>query len=401
MHGCAVPRARVLVVVGTRPEAIKLAPVIEALDAGGVFRRILVATSQHREMLRQALKPFSLQPDVDLDVMMEAQTPTRVAGSVMQRFEPLIAEHKPTWVVVQGDTTTALAAAMSGFLAGVPVAHVEAGLRSGRLDSPFPEEFNRRAIALASTLHFAPTKGAAASLLREGVPAGAVRVVGNTVVDAVLRIRGPQVVATAEDPPLVLVTLHRRESFGEPLRSVLSAIRTLVQENPGGIRVVYPVHPNPNVDSSAREILADTPGIELVSPMDYPAFLELFAKARFVMSDSGGVQEEAPTLRVPVLILRDVTERPEVVESGWGRLVGTDGSRVLSEARRLLHDDDVIAAMKTGPNPFGSGDSGHRIAESLAAELHQTPINRIGSIGSAKGMEWRSSIQQASPRDER
>lgn len=359
----------VFVVVGTRPEAIKLAPVVEALRSDGRMRPVLVATSQHREMLRQALRPFELEPDVDLDIMSAGQTPTRVATEVLRRFEPLLAERRPAWVVVQGDTTTTFAAAVAAFYAGVPVAHVEAGLRTGRLDSPFPEEFNRRAASVATTLHLAPTGRAAANLRAEGIREEAILVVGNTAVDAVLRIRRDRPAAAPAGPPLVLVTLHRRESFGEPIARVLGALRQLAQENAGRLRLVYPVHPNPNVDRPAREALAGVPGVELCPPMDYPDFLDLFAQARFVLSDSGGVQEEGPTLGVPVLVLRDTTERPEVLESGWGKLVGTDADLILAEARRLLHDDAALAAMKAGPNPFGDGHSGTAIARALAERL--------------------------------
>ncbi|HPS80139.1 MAG TPA: UDP-N-acetylglucosamine 2-epimerase (non-hydrolyzing) [Thermoanaerobaculaceae bacterium] len=357
------------VVVGTRPEAIKLAPVVEALLSEGRIRPVLVATSQHREMLRQALRPFDLLPDVDLDIMSAGQTPTRVATEVLRRFEPLLADRRPAWVVVQGDTTTTFAAAVAAFYAEIPVAHVEAGLRTGRLDSPFPEEFNRRAASVATALHLAPTPGAAANLRAEGIKDDAIVVVGNTAVDAVLRIRRGRPARVQAEPPLVLVTLHRRESFGEPIARVLDALRQLAMENAGRLRLVYPVHPNPNVDQPARQALAGVPGVELLPPLDYPDFLDLFAEARFVLSDSGGVQEEGPTLGVPVLILRDTTERPEVLESGWGKLVGTDGGLILAEARRLLHDDAALAAMKAGPNPFGDGHSGPAIARALADRL--------------------------------
>ncbi len=281
-------------------------------------------------------------------------------------MERLLAGRRPAWTVVQGDTTTAFAAAWASFHAGVPVAHVEAGLRSGRMDAPFPEEFNRRALAVAASLHFAPTPRAAANLRSEGVDPESVLVVGNTVVDAVLSIRGAIPPERGDGPALVVLTLHRRESFGEPLRRLLGAVRTLVEERAGRLRVVYTVHPNPEVDGPAREILAGVAGVELVPPLDYPRFLDLFASARFVLTDSGGVQEEAPSLGVPVLVLRDVTERPELLESGWGRLVGTDPERLLAESRRLLDDDAELRSMTSGPNPFGDGRAAARIAAALA-----------------------------------
>ena len=359
-------RAAVLVVAGTRPEAIKVAPIVEALRDSATLRPVLLATSQHREMLRQALAPFGLEPDRDLEVMTAGQSPTMVASRVLDRIEPVLAEAAPSFVVVQGDTTTALAAAWAAFYAGIPVAHVEAGLRSGRIDSPFPEEFNRRGVSVAASPHFAPTEGARTNLLSEGVAADRVFVVGNTIVDAVGRILAGRPRRTP-DPSraTVLVTLHRRESFGPPLERALAAIRTLAIERGDTLRLVYPVHPNPNVSGPARRLLEGLPNVELLPPLDYPEFLERFAAARFALSDSGGVQEEAPTLRVPVLIARETTERPEVLDSGWGVLVGTDPDRILDESRRLLDDEKAYLARCAGPNPFGDGQAARRIVEAL------------------------------------
>lgn len=362
-------RPNALIVVGTRPEAIKLAPVVEALREAGVIRPVLVATSQHLQMLRQALAPFDLEPEIDLDVMSDDQTPTRVAFEILRRLEPILVTARPAWTVVQGDTTSALAAAVASFYARVPVAHVEAGLRTGRLDAPFPEEFNRKAIAVATALHFAPTKGAAANLEAEGVRRDSIMVVGNTVVDAVQRILASSPTATSLDVPLVLVTLHRRESFGKPIEQVLGAVRTLALERPGRVRFVYPVHPNPNVAGPAHGMLDGVPGVELCEPMDYPDLLRTFSAARFALSDSGGIQEEAPSVGVPVLVLRETTERPEVVEAGWARLVGTDPDRILNESRRLLDDDGARLGMTSGPNPFGDGTAGRAIALALAERL--------------------------------
>jgi len=356
-----------LVVMGTRPEAIKLAPVVAALRREGQLRPYVVATSQHRQLLDQALEPFALEPDVDLDLMVEDQSPTRIASEVLSGLEPILRDQAPLWTVVQGDTTTALAAALASFHAGVPVAHVEAGLRTGRMDSPFPEELNRRAISLMAGAHFAPTQWAVDNLLREGVESGRIHLVGNTVVDAVRWIHDRTAIPTGDaGPPLVLVTLHRRESFGEPLERALNAIRRLVEERAGRIRVLYPVHPNPHVHGPAHRVLGGLPGVELVAPMGYPEFLAAMAAARFVLTDSGGVQEEAPSLGVPVLVLRDVTERPELVESGWGRVIGTAEEPILEQSRLLLDSDREREAMRQGPNPFGDGRSGERIARVLA-----------------------------------
>jgi UDP-N-acetylglucosamine 2-epimerase (non-hydrolysing) len=391
-HNCDVTAARrqqVLIVAGTRPEAIKLAPVHAALAAAGVFEPVLVASSQHRELLLQALAPFGLVPDIDLDVMSRRQSPARVAALVMRRLEPHLARLRPAWTVVQGDTATAFAAAVASFYAGVPVAHVEAGLRTGDLAAPFPEEFHRRAIAIATALHLAPTPRAALNLRAEGVAADRVHVVGNTVVDAVRQILGrpgptsggagalagasegarAPVETAAEQRgsvPLVLVTMHRRESFGGGVRRVAAALRRLADERAGRVRIVYPVHPNPAVDRVMRAELAGVAGIELHPPMGYVEFLGLLARAHFALSDSGGVQEEGPTLGVPVLVMRDVTERPEAVESGWARLVGTDEEAILAAARALLDDPAARAAMTGRANPFGDGYAGERIASLLA-----------------------------------
>jgi UDP-N-acetylglucosamine 2-epimerase len=317
-------------------------------------------------MLSQALQPFGLEPEVDLRVMTAHQTPTGVAAAVLERLEPVLERVRPAWTVVQGDTTTVAAAAMASFYCRVDVAHVEAGLRSGRLDAPFPEEYNRRATAVAASLHFAPTAGAAANLRAEGVAPERILTVGNTAVDAVRRILAVGPAPTPAVPPLVVMTLHRRESFGRPLERVLRAVRRLAEERPGRLRLVYPVHPNPSVSGPAQRLLGGVPGVELLAPMGYPEFLALLARARFALTDSGGVQEEAPTVGVPVLVLREVTERPEVVEAGWGRVVGTDEEEILAQARRLLDDDDARAAMTAGPNPFGDGHAGERIATALA-----------------------------------
>jgi len=359
-----------LVVMGTRPEAIKLAPVIEALRRQGRLTPLVVSTAQHRQMLPQALAPFGIVPDQDLDVMASDQTATQIAREVMAGLEPLLPRVRPAWTVVQGDTTTAFAAAVTSFYAGVPVAHVEAGLRTGRMDAPFPEEFNRRSIAVAASLHLAPTPRAREQLLGEGFEPDGVVVVGNTVVDAVASVLARAAPAARDEgPPRVLLTVHRRESFGAPMVRVLEAIRLLAQEYRGRVRWIYPVHPNPNVESVARSVLSGAPGVELVAPLDYPGFLRLFAEARFVMTDSGGVQEEAAAVGTPVLVLREVTERPELIESGWGRLVGTEAETILAEARRLLDSDAEVERMTRRPNPFGDGRSGERIATELARRL--------------------------------
>lgn len=356
----------VLLIVGTRPEGIKMAPVFWALRKQRVFNPILVSTSQHRKLLRQALRPFALEPAVDLDIMTENQTPAQVASKVLALLPPVIAELEAEWVLVQGDTTTAMAAAAAAFYQRTRVAHVEAGLRSFRMDAPFPEEFNRKAIAVACTLHFAPTEKAKENLLREGVREEHILVVGNTIVDAVQHVLQGLPRPQPDDKRRVLVTLHRQESFGPPLFRVLGAIRKVAEKHYPAVHVTYPVHPNPNVQHAARQVLDGVPGVELVPPMDYPDFLHAFSRARVVLSDSGGVQEEAPTIGVPVLVAREVTERPEAVESGWARLVGTDPDRVLSQLEELLFDEEAWQKARGGPNPFGDGKAGEKIAAALA-----------------------------------
>lgn len=356
----------VVVVVGTRPEAIKLAPVYRALANQGLFRPLLVSTSQHRELLQQALAPFALQAEIDLGIMTEGQTPNQVASQVFALLPPVLEQTRPAWVVVQGDTTTAFAAASASFYCRVPVAHVEAGLRSFRLDAPFPEEFNRKAVSVACTLHLAPTLRAKQNLLAEGVPEDRVVVVGNPVVDAVHWILAQLPALEADGAKHVLVTLHRRESFGEPLLGLLHALRTLAQRHYPKVKITYPVHPNPNVRQAAYQVLAGVPGVSLVPPLDYPQFLQSFRLSRVVLSDSGGVQEEAPSVGVPVLVAREVTERPEAVESGWARLVGTDPNVVLSQLEELLFDDVAWQKARGGPNPFGDGRAGEKIAATLA-----------------------------------
>ncbi len=355
---------RVAVVIGTRPEAIKLAPVVAALRNQGTATTV-IATSQHRELLHQALAPFALVPDVDLDIMKAGQTPAEVLAAVASAMPPVLERVTPNWVVVQGDTTSALAAALTAFYARIPVAHVEAGLRSGNLAAPFPEELNRRAISTLATLHFAPTRHAAANLQREGVPDRRVLVVGNTVVDAVRMVLPDPPPRAVGETPLALVTLHRRESFGAPLARMLDAVAALARERAGRLRVVYPVHPNPAVDGPARARLSGLPGVDLVAPLPYPEFLALLARARLVLTDSGGVQEEAPSLGVPVVVLRDETERPELLESGWGVLAGTDPEAILAHARSFLDDEVRRERLRATPNPFGDGHSAPRIIAAI------------------------------------
>jgi UDP-N-acetylglucosamine 2-epimerase (non-hydrolysing) len=366
------------VVIGTRPEAIKLAPVVTALRTHGAFEPVVISTGQHRQMLDQALSVFDLKPDVDLEVMSQGQTLHEITARTLDRMRSALREIGPARVIVQGDTTTAFAAALAAFYDRLPVAHVEAGLRSGERYSPFPEEINRRMVDQLSDLLFAPTGEAADLLGREGFPRHAIHVTGNTVVDALLATRAVVRRRRLAIPGLperwldgkrmILVTAHRRESFGPGLEGVCRAMLRIVRAV-ADARVVYPVHLNPNVDGPVRRILGDEPRILLLPPVPYLEFVALMDRAHLVLTDSGGVQEEAPTFGKPVLVMRDVTERPEGIAAGVARLVGTSEDRIAEEALRLLLDPVHYASMAVSRNPYGDGHASERIAR-IVADAH-------------------------------
>jgi UDP-N-acetylglucosamine 2-epimerase len=380
------------IIVGTRPEAIKLAPVVRELRHEGLLEPLLVSTGQHREMLAQALGAFGLRPDVDLGVMTPGQTPQEVAARTIEGMQQLLHVRRPRWVVVQGDTTTAFAAAFSAFGARVPVAHVEAGLRSGRRDEPFPEEMNRRLVDQLSDVLFAPTATARDTLLREGFSPDAVHLTGNTVVDALLDMRArlrrepvnvpglPEVATCGRR--MLLVTAHRRESFGPPLESICRAILRILRAVPDAI-AVYPVHLNPNVRVPVHRMLGREPRARLLSPVSYLHFVALMDRAHLVLTDSGGVQEEAPTFGKPILVLRDVTERPEGVAAGVARIVGTDEERISDEAIALLSDHDRYRAMAHRENPYGDGLAARRVAAVLAMGSAEVNPRARGPTSSA------------------
>jgi UDP-N-acetylglucosamine 2-epimerase (non-hydrolysing) len=365
---------RVLCAFGTRPEAIKMAPVVTELRSRPGVDCSVAVTAQHREMLDEALELFGILPDHDLDLMTVGQTPSQVAARVLAEIDELLAKSEPDWVIVQGDTTTAMSVALGAFHAGVRVAHVEAGLRTNDRRQPFPEEVNRRVVTMVADLHFAPTSAARANLLAEGVAESDVIVTGNTVVDAVLDIAQRPFDARATplahvpdaDGRLVVLTAHRRESFGPPMREAFRAVRALA-ERFDDVRIVYPVHPNPEVRSLAHEVLDGVARVHLVPPLDYRSFVWLLSQACLVLTDSGGIQEEAPSLGVPVLVLRDVTERPEAVEAGTARLVGTAADAIVSQASELLTDPAAYDAMAGAPNPYGDGRARVRIADAVEA----------------------------------
>jgi UDP-N-acetylglucosamine 2-epimerase (non-hydrolysing) len=372
-----VSRARVLLVFGTRPEAIKMAPVVTALRRRPErFDARICLTGQHREMLDQVMEAFSLTADVDLDLMRADQSPSGVAAGALTALASPLASLAPDVVLVQGDTITTFAAAFAAYLQKIRVGHVEAGLRTDDRYRPFPEEMTRRLTTACSDYHFSPTEWARANLLREGVPDAAVVVTGNTVVDALLAtVRDdfvfelPALRALDFARPTILVTMHRRESHGAPLAEAAEAIRLIATARPR-VQVVFPVHRNPNVRGPIERILGAENRIHLIDPLDYRQFVHLMARSTLALTDSGGIQEEAPSLRLPVLVLRDVTERPEAVEAGTSRLVGTRRDRIVTETLRLIDDHQERARM-TAVNPYGDGRAAERIVDALERMLGQ------------------------------
>jgi UDP-N-acetylglucosamine 2-epimerase (non-hydrolysing) len=365
---------RVLSVFGTRPEAIKMAPVVRALaERPAEFESVVCVSAQHRQMLDQVLDVFGLKADHDLDLMTAGQSPGDVVGRVLARLPPLLRELAPDVLLVQGDTMTAFAAAFAAYLEKIPSGHVEAGLRTGDRYQPFPEEMNRILISRLASIHFSPTAQARDHLLAEGTPAEAVHLTGNTVVDALLqtvrpdyRFRHPVLAALDPARRLVLITTHRRESFGAPLRATCEAIRQLACLFPD-LEFVLPVHPNPQVKGPVEDLLGDLPVMHLIEPVDYLEFVHLMDRATIILTDSGGIQEEAPSLGKPVLVLREVTERPEGVAAGTAVVVGTDPRRIVGTASELLSDQAAYERMAHRRNPYGDGRASERITSALAA----------------------------------
>ena len=359
---------RILTVFGTRPEAIKMAPIIHAARAAGIETHVCV-TAQHRDLLDQMLRVFRITPDHDLNLMQDDQTPLEFAARVFESLPPVLRKIRPNWLLVQGDTTTAFAAAFVAFQEKIRVGHVEAGLRTFDKLRPFPEEMNRRLISSLADLNFAPTLRAAANLRAEGVPDLRIVVTGNTVVDAIHGILSTP--AEFVDPRLaqlsgriLLVTAHRRENFGAPLEQICAAILALVEKFPD-LTTVLPVHPNPNVHAAVHARLANQPRILLVDPLSYPEFVHLMQRAALILSDSGGVQEEAPSVGTRVLVMREITERPEAVESGWAQLVGTSTEEIVSCASTLLARGESAKSVDA-PNPFGDGHAAAKILQALS-----------------------------------
>jgi UDP-N-acetylglucosamine 2-epimerase (non-hydrolysing) len=358
---------RVLTILGTRPEVIKLAPVVAQLRRDPTIETIVVSTGQHREILDQMLEQFELATDIDLDVMRRAQRLCDLTADLVRGLGETLAALRPDWVLVQGDTSTALCGALAAFYEGVAVAHVEAGLRSGDDRAPFPEEANRRLVTRLATLHFCPTAQTAANLIHEAVPEEQVFVTGNTVIDALqwavprARLLTPSVPRTR--PRRILLTLHRRESHGEAMRGVCVAVRALVRR--GDTDIVFPVHPSPAVRDIVLPELAGVAGVHMCEPLNYLSLVQVLDSCDIVLTDSGGLQEEAPALGKPVLVLRDTTERPEAVEAGVARLVGTNPSAIVNAAAALLDDPVAYEAMAHPENPFGDGRARFRIVRAL------------------------------------
>ena len=379
---------KVMVVLGTRPEVIKLAPVIMELRRHeNRIQTLVCATGQHREMLQQMLNTFNLRPDFNLDVMKTNQSLADVTGAVLTGMDSVLRKEKPDLMLVQGDTTTTMAASLAAFYRQVPVGHVEAGLRTGDRQNPFPEEINRRLTTHIADYHFAPTELSRQNLLREGVSDEHILITGNTVVDALfyivanLHALAPRVIPDVPNGKrLILVTAHRRESFGAGIRQICEALRRLSLSR-SDILIVYPVHLNPNVQDPVRTILEGTPNVLLLEPLDYVSFIALMRRAHILLTDSGGMQEEGPSLRKPVLVMRSVSERPEAVFAGAASLVGTDPERIVASVNRLLDDAELYRDMTSRKNPFGDGAAARRIVQFLGQKLgidmpdaHATPL---------------------------
>jgi len=368
---------RVMATFGTRPEAIKLAPVIQLLKEDKRFKALVVVTAQHREMLDQVLDVFSINPGRDLDLMKKNQELASLTASIFTHFDPVLQEMKPDWLLIQGDTTTAMAAALNAYYRRIKIGHVEAGLRTGNKWQPFPEEINRRIAATLADLHFAPTGWARNNLLNEGIPESAIKVTGNTIIDAL-----NQIVKTA--PPkkiqqfltekrikedgkkLIVVTAHRRENFGKPINDICRAIRTIAQQNKENVEIIYPVHLNPNIQQPVHSTLDGIDNITLLPPLEYVSLVHLLKHTYMILTDSGGIQEEATGLGIPCLVLRDVTERPEGVEAGILKIVGTETDKIVKNSNMILSNADVHAVMAKAANPYGDGKAAQRIVSFLS-----------------------------------
>jgi len=367
---------RVVIVFGTRPEAVKLAPVIKELQRHPEIQTFICATAQHREMLDQVLEAFNITPDIDLNLMQPNQSLAQLTARLFQKLDPILTDVKPDWLLIQGDTTTVMAASILGFYNQIKIGHVEAGLRTHDKWQPFPEEINRRIAGVVADLHFAPTEYNRQNLLNEGVPDENIKITGNPAVDALNHIiqqpAHPDALAMLDkagvlsgEQRLVLVTAHRRENFGQPIQDICSALKRLALHYKNKISLVYPVHLNPHIQEPVYDALSDIENIILLPPLDYLPLVHLMKHTSLILTDSGGIQEEAPSLGIPTLVLRDRTERQEGVAAGTLKLVGTDPDRIFNEAQKLLDDKDAYAEMSGAVNPYGDGHAAERIVSAL------------------------------------
>ena len=368
---------KVMTVIGTRPEAIKMAPVIKSLMSyPEEVKSVVCVTGQHREMLDQALKIFGIIPDYDLNLMKPNQSLSLLTSKLLTALDEVMTLEKPDWVLVQGDTTTAMVASLVAYYHRIKLGHVEAGLRTNDKFQPFPEEINRRITDILADAYFAPTQNSRMNLLKEGICSESIMVTGNTVIDALMliaqRVAGRSIdshISTSLDNKLlILVTVHRRESFGQPLENICKALARIACRYQDKIQIVYPVHLNPNVRKTVYEILSGIPNISLIEPVDYENLVALMSNAYLIMTDSGGIQEEAPSLHKPVLVLRDVTERPEAIEAGAAKLVGTDADSIYAEAVRLIEEPKSYSQMSTAVSPYGDGQASKRIVQFLLGQ---------------------------------
>ena len=369
-------KRKILLIFGTRPEAIKMAPLVRELQADARFEAKVAVTAQHREMLDQVMECFGISADYDLNMMRHGQTLADITGRALTGLQAIIAEEKPDVVLVHGDTTTTFAGALAAFYEQTPVGHIEAGLRTGDKYAPYPEEINRRLTGVLTDYHFAPTETARQNLLAAGVPDANIYVTGNTVIDALL-----QTVASGCDltgyvgggvdwsKRILLLTCHRRENWGEPMRQIFGAVRRLADEFAGDLQIICPVHKNPLVREAAAEFLSDVPNVHLIEPLEYRPFSKLMSLSYLVVTDSGGMQEEAPALGKPVLVLREVTERPEAIAAGTAKLIGNEGESVYRGIKELLTDEAAYHAMAHAANPYGDGHAVERICDILARVL--------------------------------
>lgn len=366
---------KIAIVFGTRPEAIKMAPIVKECEKRNI-NFITIVTAQHREMLDQKLEVFNIEPHYDLDIMQANQDLFYVTSSVLNQIKPIFLKEKPDIVLVQGDTTTTFATSLAAFYLKIPVGHVEAGLRTYNKHNPFPEEINRQLTTRLTDFHFAPTEWSKQNLINEGIGESKIFVTGNTVIDALLMIVDPNYKFTNNElgkidflnRKIILLTSHRRENFGEPMRQIFLACKHIIDTNPN-VELIYPVHPNPNVQKVANEVLLGMERIHLVEPLDYRPFVQLMNKCYLILTDSGGIQEEAPTLGKPVLVLRKTTERPEAIEAGTAKLVGTEKENIIKHVQHLLSDSNAYQEMSTKANPYGDGQAAKKIIDIILQNL--------------------------------